>query len=145
MRKRFVDFKVDQVLEGMESVTAEDVLAVCRKWKSDGFTLRYAIHRFERWFYITHREQYTTFICSSENINKETIWEQIPKSIPGYNGNKFIDYPHVFIPGKGSFYFYESDAENAEKDAVNKVGGYIETVVHHGMILYRKCWSNCWD
>ncbi len=75
-------------------------------------------------------------------IKKETI--------PGYNGNHFTkkyhpELNHVFIEGKGSFFFSKADAEKGFSKTGNETGLYFEILEHEGATLYKQLATNAWN
>ena len=66
------------------------------------------------------------------------------KNLTGYNANKFVKAEHVFIEGKGTFYF-EIDTANNEFDFNNEVGIHLETIQHEGTTLYRIASTNLFN
>ena len=67
------------------------------------------------------------------------------ENLTGYNTNKFVKEEHVFIEGKGTFYFSEEIARKNNYKTGNEVGLFIEEIQHEGTTLYRQLNKNVWE
>lgn len=68
----------------------------------------------------------------------------IPAGAPALNGNSFVKVPHLFVPGKGTFYPSREIAIDQAYSA-NGVGLWVESYEHEGVEYFRAGYSNCWD
>jgi hypothetical protein len=60
------------------------------------------------------------------------------------NGNSFIKIPHLFVPGKGTFF---ADKETAVRQGTspNGVGLWFDEFTFEGATWYQAGNLNCWD
>ena len=67
------------------------------------------------------------------------------KNLKGYNANKRVSDPHVFIQGEGCFFPTKEMAANNFHKTGNEVGLFFVEKNIDGVKLYKQLCRNVWD